>query len=138
MIKRLLSSKKIRFLLVGGLNTAIGYGSYALFLLIGLNPYIATTLSTIIGVINSYFWNKHYTFKTKAKSLSEVVRFVSVYIVSYLLNMLLVYILVDLLNMNPYLTGAICLFVVTIISYVGHNYFSFKQKKEEGDSQIET
>lgn len=126
LIKKLLNDKRIRFLFVGGINTVVGYGAYALFIAAGLNPYLATTCSTIIGVINSYFWNKYFTFKQPKKSLSEIIRFVLVYAVSYAANLGLVYIFVDMMGMNSYVSGAVCLFVVTIVSYVGHNFFSFK------------
>lgn len=131
LIKKLFGDKRIRFLFVGGINTAVGYGTYALFIALGLNPYLATTLSTVIGVINSYFWNKYFTFRQPKKSLAEVLRFASVYAVSYAANLGLVYIFVDRMGINSYLSGVLCLFVTTILSYVGHNFFSFKKAAQE-------
>jgi putative flippase GtrA len=130
-VKKLFADKRIRFLFVGGLNTAVGYGFYALFIFIGLDPYLATTLSTILGVINSYFWNKYFTFRQPKKSLAEVMRFALVYGISYGANLGLVYIFIDMLGMNSYVSGAVCLFVTTIVSYVGHNFFSFKSKSNK-------
>ena len=117
--------------MVGGINTIVGYGFYALFIALGLNAYLATTLSTIIGVINSYFWNKYFTFKQPKKSLAEILRFVLVYAISYAANLGLVYLFVDRLGLNSYVSGAVCLFVVTIVSYVGHNFFSFQNNEKE-------
>ncbi len=131
LVKRLFSDKRIRFLFVGGINTVVGYGTYALFIALGLNPYLATTFSTIIGVINSYFWNKYFTFRQPRKSLAEVLRFATVYAVGYGANLGLVYIFVDRMGMNSYLSGVLCLFVTTILSYVGHNFFSFKKVVRE-------
>ncbi len=130
LIKKLFGDKRIRFLFVGGINTVVGYGAYALFIAAGLNAYLATTFSTVIGVINSYFWNKYFTFRQPKKSLAEILRFVLVYAISYTANLGLVYIFVDTLGMNSYISGAVCLFVVTIVSYVGHNFFSFKETAE--------
>ncbi len=130
-VKKVFGDKRIRFLFVGGLNTAVGYGFYALFISIGLDPYVATTLSTVLGVINSYFWNKYFTFRQPKKSLSEILRFVLVYAISYGANLGLVYVFIDMLGMNSYLSGVICLFVTTIVSYVGHNFFSFKNRSKK-------
>ncbi len=127
LVKTLFADKRIRFLMVGGINTGVGYGFYALFIALGLNAYLATTFSTILGVINSYFWNKYFTFRQPKKSLAEVLRFVTVYAVSYGANLALVYVFVDRMGMNSYVSGAVCLFVTTILSYVGHNFFSFKK-----------
>lgn len=132
LVKRLFNDKRLRFLFVGGLNTAVGYGFYAFFIFIMLNPYVATTFSTILGVINSYFWNKYFTFRKPKKSISEVFRFILVYLICYIANLGLVYMFVDLWGMNSYLSGAICLLITTLISYFGHNLFSFRDSKDKG------
>lgn len=133
-VKKLFADKRVRFLMVGGINTAVGYGFYALFIALGLNAYLATTLSTVLGVINSYFWNKYFTFRQPKKSLSELLRFVTVYTISYGANLVLVYLFVDYWGIDKYLSGVLCLFVTTLVSYVGHNFFSFKNKADKSDT----
>lgn len=124
-LKLLFERKEIRFLFVGGINTAVGYGTFALCIFCGLHYVIAQLVSTIIGVTNSYFWNKYFTFRKRSKSLNEVVKFITVYAVSYIINLGLLYILIDRLEMSEYLAGTIGLIVTTLISYIGHNKFSF-------------
>lgn len=125
-IKRLFEDKRIRFLFVGGINTFVGYSVFVICILIGFHYAIAQIISTIIGVTNSYFWNKYFTFQQKRKSKSEVVRFISVYAVSYVINLSLLYIMIDRLAISEYLAGLLGLAVTTLISYFGHNKFSFK------------
>ena len=125
-IKHLFEHKEIRFLFVGGINTAVGYGTFALCIFLGLHYVFAQLISTIIGVTNSYFWNKYFTFRKKDKSVSEVVRFITVYAVSYAANLGLLFLLIDRLKMSEYLAGILGLIVTTLISYIGHNKFSFK------------
>lgn len=121
--------QKIRFLIVGFINTVVGYGAYILLAYLGLHYNLAYTLSTIIGVTNSYIWNKYYTFQSKEKSVPEVIRFVCVYAVGYVINLFVLDILVDKLGVNQYIAGFFTLIVTTIISYVGHKFFSFKNMK---------
>ena len=90
---------------------------------------IAFLLSSIIGITHSYLWNKSFTFKSKDKSPSEFLRFVSVYIVSYLLNLFLLYVMVDLFILNKYAAGAAGIAFTTVISFIGHNLFSFRNEK---------
>lgn len=125
LIKKLFERREIRFLFVGGINTAVGYGTFALCIFLGLHYTIAQLISTIIGVANSYIWNKYFTFKKKGRSLSEVIRFITVYAVSYVINLVLLYVLIDRMGLNEYLAGILGLFVTTLISYIGHNKFSF-------------
>lgn len=132
-IKKIFSYQPIRFLFVGGLNTLVGYGVYALLVYLGVNYLIANTISTIIGVAHSYLWNRFFTFKSKNKALKEITKFVSVYIVSYLIGMCTLFIFKDKLNISAYLAGLINLVITTLISYFGHKYYSFK--KDEGNKK---
>ncbi|MDR2975906.1 MAG: GtrA family protein [Streptococcaceae bacterium] len=127
-LKVLNQRQEIRFIEVGIINTIVGYGTYALLVFLGINYLIANTISTIVGVINSYFWNKFYTFQSPKRSASEIVRFVSVYLVSFLIGTLFIYYLVDQFGVNKYVVGVLNLFVTTAISYFGHKYFSFRKK----------
>ena len=127
LMKKLINLKEFRFLITGGINTIVGYGSYMLFIFLGSQYLVANIFSTIIGTINSYFWNKYFTFKSPKKSFSEIVRFCTVYAMSFLIGMGSLYILVDILYINTYIAGFINLIFTTLISYFGHNWFSFKK-----------
>lgn len=129
--KLLFERKELRFLFVGGINTAVGYGAYALCVFFGLHYSFAQLISAIIGIVNSYVWNKYFTFRKKGKSAIEIVRFIAVYAVSYAVNLGLLFVLIDKLNMSEYLAGVFGLIVITLISYIGHNKFSFKGEKEK-------
>jgi putative flippase GtrA len=125
-VKSAFARKEARFLLVGGMNTAVGYGSYALLVFLGLPYMIAQAASTVVGTTHSYFWNKYFTFKRPRKSIREALRFVLVYASSYALNALILFVSVESLGANEYAAGCVCLAFTTAISYIGHNFFSFK------------
>lgn len=129
--KKLFSYQQIRFLFVGGINTLIGYGSYALFLYLGLNYIIANTLATIIGILNSYLWNRKFTFKSKANVKKEILKFIAVYAVSYILGLIAITLFVKKIGMNEYIAGLLNLIVTTLISWFGHKYFSFKNREKK-------
>jgi len=126
ILKKLLESQKSRFLLVGCLNTLVGYGFYALFLWMQIPYLIANTLSTICGVIHSYFWNRYFTFKSKQKAWKEITKFITVYGISYMMSICFLFILVKKLGINPYVSGVFNVGITTIISWFGHKYFSFR------------
>ncbi len=126
--ERLFEDRKIRFLFVGGLNTAVGYGTYALVIFLGAHYFIAQFIGSVVGVTHSYLWNKYFTFRVLKKSFSEAARFVLVYVVAYLFNMLLLYVTIDRFGMSPYIAGIVSLIFTTILSYIGHKKFSFLLK----------
>ncbi len=112
--------------MVGGINTAIGYGTFALMLWLGFHYLSANIVSTVVGVTCSYFLNKYFTFQQYKKSYAEILRFVTVYAVSFLLGCAVLFLLVDLLSVSAYVAGVINLVFTTLISWFGHKYFSFK------------
>ena len=135
--------RRIKFVLVGGLNTVVGVSvELGIYLLMGL-PFslsnkelatpiqilVATIVSYTIGTIHSYLWNKYFTFESKEKSVGEVLRFFSVYIVQLGVNYLLKLLLVQGFGMNTFIAMIVTLFVTTVMSYVGHTTFSFRKKK---------
>lgn len=128
-IVKVFKKREFRFLMVGGINTAVGYGCYALFLLINIPYLIANTLATIIGAANSYLWNRYFTFKSKNKASSEIGRFSLVYLISYLISMVFLFIIVEKLGINTYLAGLLNITITTLISWFGHKNFSFKVKE---------
>ena len=126
-INKLFEDKKVRFLFVGVLNTIFGYAVYALLIYLKMHYFLAQLLSSILAIAHSYLWNKYFTFRSPGRSASEIIRFVSVYAVSYLLNMGILYVSIEFFKWNAYISGAICLFMITIISYVGHKSISFRR-----------
>ncbi len=143
--------RKLKFLFVGGLNTAVGVGTeLVVYLLMGLplslsskelaSPLqilIASITSYTVGTIHSYLWNKYFTFESKEKSASEAFRFVTVYLVQLGVNYLLKLLLIQGFGMNTYLAMVLTLFVTTIMSYVGHTMFSFKKKSPAPETALE-
>ncbi|MBP5466013.1 MAG: GtrA family protein [Clostridia bacterium] len=136
-IKKLYYDKRVRFLFVGVLNTIVGVGiTNLVYLCFGINifakeeiplvPMIAGTLSgQIIGTIHSYFWNKYFTFRVKEKSGAEFLRFVIVYVIQYGVSLGLTA-LFNVWIAIPALVTVLTVLICTILSYLGHNFFSFK------------
>ena len=133
-----------KFVCVGLLNTFIGYGAFFI-LSFFLNYMVALIIAHFIGVTNSYLWNKYWTFQVRKFRLIELVRFNIVYLFALGANMLILYIAVEHLVVNPRLAQLIALPVVTLLSYFGHKHWSFHGEKpaveggtlmsENGESQ---
>lgn len=57
------NAEKIRFLVVGGLNTAFDFILLFLFVGLGIDKFIANYLSTGSAMVLSFFLNRSFTFK---------------------------------------------------------------------------
>ncbi|MDR2600789.1 MAG: GtrA family protein [Oscillospiraceae bacterium] len=130
-IKKLLSNPNIvqiiKFCFVGVLNTAVYYIVYLLLLKIGFNYAVAATVGTLAGIINSYLFNKFFTFKSKKKSIAEIIKFCIVYLIQFLSNLLVIYICVNFIGLSEELAGIPPVFTGMIISFLGHKFWSFKK-----------
>lgn len=122
----------IKFLGIGILNTIVGYGSF--FILVTyLNYQVALLCAHLIGVTNSFFWNKLWVFKTKNISVIEFLRFNVVYAFVYVTNAVALYISVEILKIDPRPAQLVLLPVVTLISFFGQKLWTFKVKKDGGE-----
>ena len=69
--------KAAKFAIVGVANTLIDYGVFALLAqVLGANVYLSQVVSYSCGILNSYIWNRSWTFKTESRFFSPtLVRF---------------------------------------------------------------
>ena len=120
-----------KFILVGCINTAIYYSIFIIMIRKGFFYIVAITAGTIIGVINSYIWNKFFTFKCRKKSAGEIAKFITVYVIQYASNILIVYICIVYLNVSVELSGLIATTICVFISFFGHKFWSFRSMSED-------
>jgi putative flippase GtrA len=117
----------IRFAFVGVLNTIVGYGSF--FLLLGYVYYlVALVASHFIGVTHSFVWNKYWVFKVRKLNVLEYIRFNLVYLIVLVVNAAALVVAVNYLAINPRISQLFLLPVITLISFFGQKYWSFKKR----------
>jgi putative flippase GtrA len=120
------SHQVIRFSLVGVLNTIVGYGVFFISLSY-INYLLALIVSHIVGVTHSFFWNKYWVFRSNKNKIREFLKFYSVYGVMLLINIAMLYYFVSVLGFSPQISQLIILPVLTLLTYTGHKYWSFKK-----------
>lgn len=79
-------SRFVRFLVVGGLNTLVGYSLFAGFILLGAGSALALAAATVLGVLFNFKSFGTLVFDNREKRLLP--RFVAFYAVQYALNLL--------------------------------------------------
>lgn len=123
-------NQSIKFIIVGVLNTVVGFLAFAAYIYFIHDNYLqALIFSHIIGVANSYLWNNRWTFQQKKYKASSAIKFMSVYVVTFIVNLFLLTILVDTIEMNKLIAQAIALLFTTLVSFFGHKYWSFRISK---------
>ena len=127
---------KIRFFFIGVWNTIFGYLVYIsldyLFTFVFQKRYLAymtaAVLANIIATISAFLFHKHITFKSTVRGkgvIIEFFKFYSMYTVTNILGLVLLPFFVEVLKIDPKISGALLIPIVAIISYFGHSRFSF-------------
>lgn len=120
----------INYLIFGVLTTLVSVVSYRFFTLIGINYLISNLLSWIISVTFAYFTNRKYVFESKSNNyLKELILFFSSRITSLLIEMALMFILVDLIKIDDFIAKILCQVVVIVINYILSKLVVFKKDK---------
>lgn len=129
---------KIRFVIVGGTNTVLDFALLFLFTGLGLNKFVANTLSTGIAFIFSFFANRSFTFKNKDANVKRQFIWFSIITLSglWLLQPLIIWLSTGFLENytdNEQLVLFIAKLIATVFSLVW-NYLLYSKvvfKKEE-------
>jgi putative flippase GtrA len=122
----------IRFGVVGITNTSV---DFLLFLSLtsiwSWNVLAAQTVSYLFGLVNSYIWNRKVTFKSQEKPNSgEILRFISVNLVSYLIS-ILVLLIMEYFSVSNVLSKFIVIFFTFGINFAGSKWWVFRRQRVE-------
>ena len=134
-LKNLLDAKLLKFILVGLINTLVGTAiMFGLYNLAHCSYWFSSAANYILTSILSFFLNKYFTFRNKAWSWGQVLRFALNIAVCYLIaygvaRPLCEYLLTnagDSLRDNVSMLVGMCLF--TGLNYLGQRLFAFREK----------
>lgn len=132
--RRLLANQKVRFLIVGGANTAFSTGLFIGFdLWFGRYVYsfVPLGLAWIISLVCVFFLHRSLVFNVRGHVLRDLGRFALVNSGTLAINAAALFVVSDLLGWPriPWQLGITAVMVVA--SFIGHKYFSFKRTASE-------
>jgi putative flippase GtrA len=114
----------IRFLLVGVINSAFGYGIFASLVFLGLHYSLALLISSVLGILFNFKSTGIVIFGSRNNKL--LLRFLLVYLVAYFINLSLIDFLL-ICGFNSYVSAAICLPPLAIFSFFMNSKFVFNK-----------
>ena len=118
----------IKFGMVGVINTLVNWIIF--FILNALDMYyiLANIIAYILGTVNSYLWNTLWVFKYKDKASTETtIKFIILNLIGLGLNTGILYVLVDLCNLNKFIGLVITTAIVMIINYIVNKLWVFSK-----------
>lgn len=145
--------EKLRYLVVGVLNTAIGYAMFWVLLrvvgaplhalegvsagwiaAIGREYYlIVQWIGWVLAVPVSTTTMKYLAFRSKGRWSHQVGRAYFIYLPAQGISTVLLWAAVNLVKLSPELGQLVTIAVTTVFSYLGHKYFTFRAPLEVGE-----
>jgi putative flippase GtrA len=139
-----------KFVIIGIANTAIDFGVMNILIIVnGLEPnndpqyMMYKSISFAVAVVNSYFWNKFWTFKKrksikesledKAKSSAEFFQFIAISISGAAISIVIANISKNIfadetgLNVAANIGAAFATIFVMAWNFLGYKYIAFKK-----------
>lgn len=117
--------RMLKFLAVGLLNTAFGYGIYAALVFIELPYLIALLLATVAGVVFNYFSIGRMVFRARG-GWWLFAKFVAAYVIVYIVNAALLSVATRLFHFDPYLGQIACIPPNVATGWILMNYWVYK------------
>ncbi|PAF45819.1 GtrA family protein [Helicobacter sp. 11S02629-2] len=115
-IKELLKHKGlgylIRYLIVGVINTFVGFGLIFLLTYLKVNPYIANIIGYVVGIVVSYILNSFFTFKKKANFFVFVISMG----IAWLANIIMLKVALEL-GVNVYIAQVLAGIVYVVVGF---------------------
>ena len=115
----------LRFLMVGGFDTAVAFLSYSCLIYAGIHYFFALIINYFFSVSLSVFNMKFFVYRSNGPFLKEYCKGWFTYLSSLSLNYIFLYVAVDILNIGEIKAQAVYTVIATIYIFFMHKYFTF-------------
>ncbi len=118
----------VKFGFVGVLNTIAGLGGFFILLNVFHIQYVVSnTIGYSLGFINSFLWNKFWTFKSGGFSRMEVVLFFIVFIICFSIESGMLIYLKESVKLDIFWSQIIAMVVYTLLGFIGNKALTFNK-----------
>jgi putative flippase GtrA len=144
LMLRLVKDYRVAFLIVGTVNTVVGFLWFAFFdFAVGrwAGPYgyfLTLGCAHVLSVLCAFVLYRRFVFRVRGHVWRDLARFETVYLVALGVNAALLALFVTFLHFQPLIAQALIVFATTLISFFGHRDFSFRRPTTTPDSPTET
>ena len=127
-----------KFATVGALSNAALFLLYLVLTLLGLGHKVAMTLCFAIGVLQTFLFNKNWTFAYRAGGSRSLLRYIAAYFSAYLINLLALLWLVDGLQLPHQLVQGFAIVLLALYLFVLQKFWVFPRNPPSSADLSET
>ncbi|QEO57424.1 MULTISPECIES: GtrA family protein [Francisella] len=116
MTTKKISPQFLKYLFFGALNTLITFLIYVVLIKLSVNYLIASSICYALGIVEGFIFNGLFVFNTKLK-LSGLSKYSIVYVVSYIINIFMLYCFVNYFGFDIILSQIFVIIFVTLLNF---------------------
>ena len=119
-----------RYGFIGICSNLTAYSLYLLMTYMGFSPKIVMSFIYVIGAGIGFVANRKWTFEHKGHYFNTGARFLIAHVLGYLLNLSILFVMVDKLGYLHQWVQASAIFIIAIFLFLSFKFFVFKPIKE--------
>ena len=117
----------LKFGIVGISNTLItALTIWLLLKVLHCSDYFSNFTGYMFGLINSFIWNRKWTFESKTNVSATLFKFIVTFAISYLFQLGNLYLLLHYTHIDPYLCQLLSIIVYTLLNFALNKTYTFK------------
>lgn len=116
----------IRYAVVGLVSNGILYLAYIVLTWFGLGHKLAMTLLYAVGVLQTFIFNKTWTFKHEGEATMSLLRYCLSYAFGYIVNLSALIFLVDMAGYPHQIIQGIMIILIAVMLFVLQKYWVFR------------
>ena len=116
----------VKFVLVGLTTTAINFAVYGVLLLLDVYYLTAAVVAFSVATLNSYTWNRIWTFRAGRHHMSKLAKFTAVQLVGPSLNLAGLWLLVEHAGLHEFPAQVLANGVVVVSNFIGNKFWTFR------------
>lgn len=132
LLQRRVVRQFVKFGIVGVSSTAIDWGVfYFLNSFFGLYYLLAKVLSFLVAVVNSFFWNRRWTFRSRSQQKAqEFSKFMFIYTLSLAINAGIMFLAVDFLHWRKIFSLIAATGFTTFWNFFANKFWIFRHSQK--------
>ena len=116
----------VKFVLVGLTTTAINFAVYVVLLLAGVYYLTAAVAAFSVATLNSYTWNRIWTFRAGRHHVGKLAKFTMVQLAGLSLNLLGLWLLVEYAGLHEFPAQVLANGAVVVSNFIGNKFWTFR------------
>jgi putative flippase GtrA len=126
MATNLVYGQFVRYVVVGVVSNLLCYLVYLGLNEAGLGHKLAMSILYAVGVAQTFAFNRRWTFKHDSAFSSSFYRYCALYGAGYLLNLLVLYWLVDLQGFPHQIVQGVMILALAVLLFLGQKFWVFR------------